>query len=153
MMPCGPAWPLAAVTLQRDANGTSGGAVSVPTGWWSDLMGSLSMHNAEAEEIRAVIQRRHAVITRFKEELIKRLNLPYTPEDLHEDVSLLGSGLGHLGRHVGGSRDRTAGQRVARRRLAALPGAGVSSHHQRITYRPTKHGNSLPSIRSTDPTI
>lgn len=94
MMPCGPAWPVAADTLQRGGNGTSCWAVSVPTGWWSDLMGSLSMHNTEAEETRAVIQRRHAVITRFKEELIKRLNLPYTPEDLHEDVSLLGSGLG-----------------------------------------------------------
>ena len=26
--------------------------------------------------------------------MISRLNLPYTPEDLHEDVSLLGAGLG-----------------------------------------------------------
>ncbi|HVM60843.1 MAG TPA: phosphopantetheine-binding protein [Verrucomicrobiae bacterium] len=41
-----------------------------------------------------IIQRRAQVITTLKEELIRRLNLPYTPEDLHEDVSLLGSGLG-----------------------------------------------------------
>ena len=34
------------------------------------------------------------MITTFKEELIRRLNLPFTPEDLHEDISLLGSGLG-----------------------------------------------------------
>jgi len=41
-----------------------------------------------------IIQRRSQIITTFKEELIRRLNLPYTPEDIHEDVSLLGSGLG-----------------------------------------------------------
>ena len=40
------------------------------------------------------IQRRVLLIRTFKEELIRRLNLPYTPEDIHEDVSLLGSGLG-----------------------------------------------------------
>ena len=40
------------------------------------------------------IARRAQVIRTFKEELIRRLNLPYTPGDLHEDVSLLGSGLG-----------------------------------------------------------
>lgn len=40
------------------------------------------------------IQRRAAIISTFKSELIRRLNLPYTPEDLHEDVSLLGAGLG-----------------------------------------------------------
>lgn len=40
------------------------------------------------------VQRRAKVIQKFKEELIRRLNLPYLPEDLHEDVSLLGSGLG-----------------------------------------------------------
>jgi acyl carrier protein len=44
--------------------------------------------------MQAVIDRRSAIITTFKEELIRRLNLPYTPEDLHEDVSLLGAGLG-----------------------------------------------------------
>jgi acyl carrier protein len=42
----------------------------------------------------AQIERRTQIINRFKQELIRRLNLPYTPEDLHEDVSLLGSGLG-----------------------------------------------------------
>jgi acyl carrier protein len=41
-----------------------------------------------------VIARRAQVIRTFKDELIRRLNLPYAPEDLHEDVSLLGSGLG-----------------------------------------------------------
>ncbi len=43
---------------------------------------------------RTSIERRTAVIRTFKDELIRRLNLPYTAEDLHEDVSLLGSGLG-----------------------------------------------------------
>jgi acyl carrier protein len=46
------------------------------------------------ENMRARIDRRAQIIRTFKEELIKRLNLPYTPEDLHEDVSLLGAGLG-----------------------------------------------------------
>jgi acyl carrier protein len=41
-----------------------------------------------------IILRRRQVIDTFKQELIRRLNLPYLPEDLHEDVSLLGSGLG-----------------------------------------------------------
>lgn len=40
------------------------------------------------------IQRRVLIIAAFKNELIQRLNLPYTAEDLHEDVSLLGAGLG-----------------------------------------------------------
>lgn len=44
--------------------------------------------------IEQSIERRARVIQTFKEELIRRLNLPFTPEDLHEDVSLLGSGLG-----------------------------------------------------------
>lgn len=43
-------------------------------------------------------QRRIAVradlIRRVKHDLIERLSLPYRPDDLHEDVSLLGSGLG-----------------------------------------------------------
>lgn len=43
-------------------------------------------------------QRRIAVrtdlIRRVKLDLIERLSLPYRPDDLHEDVSLLGSGLG-----------------------------------------------------------
>jgi acyl carrier protein len=47
-----------------------------------------------AEPLQAVIDRRAAVITTFKTELIRRLNLPYTPDDLHEDVALLGAGLG-----------------------------------------------------------
>ena len=41
-----------------------------------------------------MIERRRQVIDTFKQELIRRLNLPFVPEDLHEDVSLLGSGLG-----------------------------------------------------------
>ena len=40
------------------------------------------------------IEQRARIVSTFKEELIRRLNLPFTPEDLHEDVSLLGSGLG-----------------------------------------------------------
>jgi acyl carrier protein len=47
-----------------------------------------------SENIQSIIERRARIITTFKEELIRRLNLPYTPEDLHEDISLLGSGLG-----------------------------------------------------------
>ena len=47
-----------------------------------------------AEDMQATIERRKQVITIFKEELIRRLNLPFNPEDLHEDISLLGSGLG-----------------------------------------------------------
>lgn len=46
------------------------------------------------EQFKQLIARRAQVIKTFKEELIHRLNLPYSPEDLHEDVSLLGSGLG-----------------------------------------------------------
>ncbi len=44
--------------------------------------------------VQREIERRQKVINTFKEELIRRLDLPYRPEDLHEDVSLLGSGLG-----------------------------------------------------------
>ncbi len=40
------------------------------------------------------IEKRARVINAMKEELIKRLNLPYTPEDMHEDISLFGAGLG-----------------------------------------------------------
>ncbi len=40
------------------------------------------------------IKVRKDVIDVLKNDLILRLNLPYRPEDLHEDVSLLGSGLG-----------------------------------------------------------
>ena len=46
------------------------------------------------ETVRALIERRSAIINKFKTELINRLNLPYRPDDLHEDVSLLGAGLG-----------------------------------------------------------
>ncbi len=46
------------------------------------------------EQVAVTIERRQRVISTFKEELIRRLNLPFTQEDLHEDVSLLGSGLG-----------------------------------------------------------
>jgi len=46
------------------------------------------------QQLDQIIPRRRRVIDTFKQELIRRLNLPYQPEDLHEDVSLLGSGLG-----------------------------------------------------------
>ena len=45
-------------------------------------------------ELRRRIDERAAVLQVIKADLISRLNLPYEPEDLHEDVSLLGSGLG-----------------------------------------------------------
>ena len=44
--------------------------------------------------LQAEIDKRVAIINPIKEELIKRLNLPYTPDDLHEDISLFGAGLG-----------------------------------------------------------
>jgi len=44
--------------------------------------------------MKTKIEKRSEIINTFKKELIERLNLPYTPEDLHEDVSLLGAGLG-----------------------------------------------------------
>jgi len=44
--------------------------------------------------IQAKIDKRKDVINPIKEELIKRLNLPYEPNDLHEDISLFGAGLG-----------------------------------------------------------
>ena len=46
------------------------------------------------DTLKRKIDERKAVIDTLKEDLITRLNLPYQPEDLHEDVSLLGSGLG-----------------------------------------------------------
>lgn len=49
---------------------------------------------AISDTMRAAIEKRRAVIDTFKKELIRRLNLPYTPEDIHEDVALLGAGLG-----------------------------------------------------------
>ena len=57
-------------------------------------MGSETPVVAIPEEIAATIQRRSQVIGTFKQELIQRLNLPFSPEDLHDDISLLGSGLG-----------------------------------------------------------
>ena len=44
--------------------------------------------------MKAAIDKRVAVINPIKEGLIKHLNLPYKPEDLHEDISLFGAGLG-----------------------------------------------------------
>jgi len=41
-----------------------------------------------------IIAERAAIIGVLKEELINRLNLSYLPDDLHEDISLLGAGLG-----------------------------------------------------------
>ncbi len=46
------------------------------------------------ESMQSVIARRRDVIDTFKKELIRRLNLPFEPQDLHEDVALLGAGLG-----------------------------------------------------------
>jgi acyl carrier protein len=46
------------------------------------------------DTMQAAIDKRRIVIDTFKQELIRRLNLPYNPEDLHEDVALLGAGLG-----------------------------------------------------------
>jgi acyl carrier protein len=45
-------------------------------------------------ELKRRIDERADVLRVIKGDLITRLNLPYEPEDLHEDVSLLGSGLG-----------------------------------------------------------
>ncbi|HEX7511601.1 MAG TPA: phosphopantetheine-binding protein [Chitinivibrionales bacterium] len=45
-------------------------------------------------ETQSIIDKRKKVIDTFKSELIRRLNLPYAPDDLHEDVALLGAGLG-----------------------------------------------------------
>lgn len=52
------------------------------------------MASIQPTENQQIIHRRANIIKTFKEELIRRLNLPYKPEDIHEDVSLLGSGLG-----------------------------------------------------------
>ncbi len=46
------------------------------------------------ETMQKEIEQRREIINTFKTELIRRLNLPYTPDDLHEDVALLGAGLG-----------------------------------------------------------
>jgi acyl carrier protein len=52
------------------------------------------LSQAMSDDIQSTIARRARIISTFKEELILRLNLPYSAEDLHEDISLLGSGLG-----------------------------------------------------------
>jgi acyl carrier protein len=44
--------------------------------------------------LQAQVNARAAVITAIKEALIKHLNLPYRADDLHEDISLFGAGLG-----------------------------------------------------------
>lgn len=46
------------------------------------------------ENTLKLIGERKEIINTLKEGLIRRLNLPYEPEDLHEDISLLGAGLG-----------------------------------------------------------
>lgn len=46
------------------------------------------------EELKAKIEERSRVLNVIKQDLISRLDLPYELDDLHEDVSLLGSGLG-----------------------------------------------------------
>ena len=48
------------------------------------------MYAASQEKIEV----RAGLIGRVKRDLIRRLSLPYEEEDLHEDISLLGSGLG-----------------------------------------------------------
>jgi acyl carrier protein len=45
-------------------------------------------------ELKRQIDERVEVLRVIKDDLITRLNLPFRPEDLHEDISLLGSGLG-----------------------------------------------------------
>ncbi len=40
------------------------------------------------------IKTRKEILQKLKEEMIKRLDLPYKPDDIHEDISLLGAGLG-----------------------------------------------------------
>ena len=47
--------------------------------------------NVEREE---KIKTRREILQKLKEEMIKRLDLPYKPDDIHEDISLLGAGLG-----------------------------------------------------------
>ena len=45
-------------------------------------------------ETRERIHKPAPIIHPYKPELIKRLDLPYEARDLHEDISLLGAGLG-----------------------------------------------------------
>jgi acyl carrier protein len=46
------------------------------------------------QELKQRIDERREILDVLKKDLISRLNLAYEPDDLHEDVSLLGSGLG-----------------------------------------------------------
>ena len=46
------------------------------------------------EKLKQQIHERVEILDIIKRDLITRLNLPYEINDLHEDVSLLGSGLG-----------------------------------------------------------
>jgi len=46
------------------------------------------------QQLKSKIETRSKVLSTIKNDLISRLDLPYEPDDLHEDVSLLGSGLG-----------------------------------------------------------
>jgi len=45
-------------------------------------------------QIEKVIRIRSEIIQRVKKDLIQRLSLPFEADDLHEDISLIGSGLG-----------------------------------------------------------
>ena len=47
--------------------------------------------NTEREE---KIRIRKEIMQKFKEEMIRRLDLPYRPADIHEDISILGAGMG-----------------------------------------------------------
>lgn len=40
------------------------------------------------------LERRRKISELLKEELIESLDISYEPEDIHEDISLIGSGLG-----------------------------------------------------------
>jgi acyl carrier protein len=59
-----------------------------------DVLMGIATDAPALDPLKETIERRAGVIVTFKDELIRRLNLPYTPEDLHEDIPLLGSGLG-----------------------------------------------------------
>lgn len=47
--------------------------------------------NVERDE---KIKERKEILQKFKEEMIKRLDLPFKPDDIHEDISILGAGMG-----------------------------------------------------------
>lgn len=46
------------------------------------------------DDVQDYIKARKQKIETLTRELIKRLNLPYIPDDIHEDAPLLGAGLG-----------------------------------------------------------